>query len=444
MKIGLYLQDLNNNACSERVFNKAMDKVKKSEADILVFPECCYTPFKNLIIYDDLFKDSGNEIPVISACLELSKRIGKAIVFSSYDEFGTICGVWCSYASSSNETRTKIYVKHTATDFSAFDFDDYKDGFGEEMFEPIVFKGKKIGLTICYDCNHSMFSRMYGVRGADIIINSTGGNVVYDKWHKFNKVRAVENHCFNFVTMGYHSDNNKNKKNSYVYGYSPEGKELPFENLTVKTKNRNEIGSVYIYDTESSDGKMEEDFSLNQEATVNKNINLYIPVGNVQSIINESRNIKRGIYSLKLPDGNNVIFCIVEGMDILKPEIVSDMLYCSELKNIENKRYIIVNKHKNIDDEIYRCQLSDVLKVRAMENFCAVILESDKYNMCYQCGNNRTAQVVMPVNNNYGIDMKRTSGPEAIWKNKGNRMRASWREGYEWLIENVKEKEGLR
>ena len=46
MKIGLYLQDLNNNACSERVFNKAMDKVKKSEADILVFPECCYTRLK--------------------------------------------------------------------------------------------------------------------------------------------------------------------------------------------------------------------------------------------------------------------------------------------------------------------------------------------------------------------------------------------------------------
>ena len=54
-------------------------------------------------------------------------------------------------------------------------------------------------MTICYDCNHALFSRMYGIYGIDLIINSTGGNVVYDKWFKYNKVRAIENECYTLV-----------------------------------------------------------------------------------------------------------------------------------------------------------------------------------------------------------------------------------------------------
>ena len=42
-----------------------------------------------------------------------------------------------------------------------------------------------------------------------------------------------------------------------------------------------------------------------------------------------------------------------------------------------NKIYIIVNKHKYIEDEIFRNKLLVVLKVRSMENYCAVIIESD-------------------------------------------------------------------
>lgn len=35
------------------------------------------------------------------------------------------------------------------------------------------------------------------------------------------------------------------------------------------------------------------------------------------------------------------------------------------------------------------------------------------------------------------MDLTRTTGPEAIWKNK-NGMRADWRENFEWLIDNMK------
>lgn len=129
----------------------------------------------------------------------------------------------------------------------------------------------------------------------------------------------------------------------------------------------------------------------------------------------------------------NIIFITIEGDDILRAEKVLSLLYSEELGQIRNKRYIIINKYKNIDEEFYKNKLSVVLKVRVMENFCGLVLESDNINSCYQSGKNRTAQVLEVIDNKYRIDLTRTTGPEAIWKNK-NGMRANWRRNFEWLI----------
>ena len=59
---------------------------------------------------------------------------------------------------------------------------------------------------------------MYGMYGIDLIVNSTGGNVVYDKWFKYNKARAIENNCYTLVTMGGDSQNVNGK--NYVFGFS--------------------------------------------------------------------------------------------------------------------------------------------------------------------------------------------------------------------------------
>lgn len=113
---------------------------------------------------------------------------------------------------------------------------------------------------------------------------------------------------------------------------------------------------------------------------------------------------------------------------------VLPLLYAPELKRYKNKKYIIINRHGHIDPEMFRQKLSTVLKVRSMENFCAVILESENINKCFQCGKNRTAQVVKATNGVFGVDLDRTTGPEAIWRNKQG-MKASWRENFEWLVE---------
>lgn len=379
LKVALYLQtdELKNKVD----FTKAIEVVKKSNFDIFVLPEFSYCHFHSLLTNSDIRKEEDLN-NIFNACLNFSEEIGKAVIVSSVDKYGIIFSVFANSFADETETTNALYIKHTKTSYSAFELENYRE-LSKSMFEPILFKGYRIGMTICYDCNHSLFSRMYGIKGVDIIINSTGGN---------GKVSTPH---------------------SYVYGFNPNGKELKPQNIMKKTTELNSPGGIYVYDTSLDDGGTSQDTSLNQTKTFNKNYHIEIPVGGVDEILSQSKILADGVYVYKLKD-KNVIFCLVEGNDILKPEKVLSLLYTKELKKISNKRYIIVNKHKYIEDEFFENKLSVALKVRSMENFCAVILESDNINQCYQCGKNRTSQVLLSRNMKFAIDLDRTSGPEAI------------------------------
>lgn len=103
---------------------------------------------------------------------------------------------------------------------------------------------------------------------------------------------------------------------------------------------------------------------------------------------------------------------------------------------MKDKRYVIVNRYGEVDKSFYQTKLSVLLKVRAMENYCAVLLESKNLNKCIQTTMNRGTQMVKPFQGKFGIDLNRTTGPEAIWKNKKG-MSASWRKGFEWLVDQL-------
>ena len=431
LKIGLYLQtrELHGNI---KAFNDAMDAVRISDIDILVLPEISYVPFEQEYRDTDFFSDE--EVGrLFEKVLDLSRDIGRAIVVCNEDKYGTIMSIYANAFATENETLCKDYIKHTMAGCSACELDNY-DQFAEQLFQPVQYKGHKIGLTICYDCNHSMFSRKYGLNGVDMILNCTGGNVIYDKWYKYNKVRAIENHCYTFVTMG--GSGAGENPNNYVYGFTPNGKEMCPALINGKQDGkRNHSGGIYVYDTEEDDGEMEPDSSIDQAESVNKKKDLFLPVKNIESFIKQGTCLCNGIWVLRHQQ-KNVIFCLVEEKDIIKPEKYLKLLYAEELKKIPDKCYVIVNRWKSVDREFYRSQLSVLLKVRAMENYCAVILTSDNINKCYQSGQNRTAQVVKEENGEYGIDLSRTGGPETIWKNKQG-MKASWRKNIEWLIRSM-------
>ena len=430
IKVGLYLQTREYR--NKRSFDKAVSLVRESDIDILVFPEISYFPFEKAFNKADFAKQKDVD-SIYEQTQNFSKQISRAVIVNSVDRFGRIVSVYANANASAGETKFKHYIKHTMTECSAFEADDYKDCY-RELFSPIIYKDSRIGMTICYDCNHSLFSRMYGLYNVDIIINSTGGNVVYDKWYKYNKARSIENNCYSFVTMGgYGAGNNPN---CYVYGFSPNGKALTPTILGNTSVIRNNMsGCVYVFDTSTDDGKTEPDPSCSQTSTVNKNSDFYLDIKNIDSLLKSCSQIDNNLF-IKRTEENNIVFAIIDGMEIMKPEIVLKLLYSERIKELKNKKYILINKWEYVDNDFYDSKLSVVLKVRATENFCAVILSSQNIIQCIQSGKNRTAQVVENENGKYGLDLSRTGGPEVIWKNKRG-MKKSWRKGFEFLIGNI-------
>lgn len=431
VKIGLYLQTYELHG-KTHAFNKAMDVVRASDIDILVLPEISFVPFDEEYRQADFSNDDDLQC-LYDRTLELSQSIGSAIVICNEDRYKRIMCIYANAFATERETRCKNYIKHTMTGFSACEIGNYRE-YAEEAFQPIIYKGIRIGLTICYDCNHSIFSRKYGQKGVDIILNCTGGDVVYNKWFKYNKVRAIENECFTFVTMA--GDGTRNNPHNYVYGFTPYGKEMsPILLNGTDADARNISGGIYVYDTATDDGIAEIDSSINQKETKNKKNDIYIPENDIDGFVERGQPLVEGIRVLEY-NGMNIVMCIVPGENIMKPEKVLKLLYEKKLKDIRNKRYIIINQWNKMDSHFYQTKLSVVLKVRSMENYCAVIFSSDNITKCFQSGQNRSAQVVKSENGQFGIDLARTGGPETIWRNKVG-TKACWRDNIEWLLSTM-------
>lgn len=221
---------------------------------------------------------------------------------------------------------------------------------------------------------------------------------------------------------------------NYVFGFNKNGGQIVPVNLNGKSDRFNYPGGLYLYEITKDEGSGEVDTS-NQIETENKNWQLSFPAGRSGDVVDRSEKISDSIYREKNGDAN-VFYLLVDGMDIMLPEVVQPLLYSEKIKSYPNRRYVIVNRHRSVDRKFFAEKLSVILKVRAMENFCAVVFESAEGSKCYQCGKNRTAQVVKARDGIFGIDLDRTSGPEAIWKDKKG-TRKSWRKNYEWLVQNA-------
>lgn len=438
VKMGLYLQG-RSEACLRGGFDRAMGAVRDSDIDILVLPEFSHVPFEEDFHKADLLnKQALNAI--YEKTLEFSRSLGRAVVICNYDKKGMIMSVWANAFASDGETTCKSYIKHTMTGWSACQLDNYPV-YAMDAFSPVIYGGHRIGMTVCYDCNHAMFSRKYALNGADIIVNCTAGDVSRDKWYKYNKVRAMENSCFNFVTMGHMWKNDHN----YVFGFTPSGKEM--RPILINGRDggkRNFPDGVYVYDTAQAVGPLGVDPSARQQENPSRDEEVFIPADGIMDFYMKGREVKAGLRVLQV-NGFNLVMCLIEDDAILKPESVLKLLYSRELADLPEKKYLIVNRWGTVDKDFYESQLSLILKVHSMQNFCAVMLTSSNMTKCFQASKSKTAQVVKAVNGRYGLALGRMGGPEAIWRdhNSGVKgtlrtcMRASWRKNVEWLVESL-------
>lgn len=438
VKIGLYLQGKAED-CLKGGFDRAMTTVRESDIDILVLPEFSHVPFEEDFHKADLLDERQLE-DIYGKTLEFSRDIGRAVVICNNDRKGMIVCIWANAFARDGETRCKNYIKHTMTGWSACQLTDYPS-YAEEAFAPILYKGHKIGMTACYDCNHAMFSRKYGLNGVDIIVNCTGGDVERDKWYKYNKARSIENSCFNFVTMGHMWKTERN----YVFGFTPAGKEMTPVLLNGSDGGkRNFPDGIYVYDTAADSGILERDPSARQPENPSKDRDLSVAAGGVMDFFMQGREVKENLRVL-LVDGVNLVMCLVEGDGIMKPESVLKLLYARELAALHKKKYLIINRWDRVDMDFYEKQLSLILKVHAMQNFCAVLLTSANMTKCIQVSKSKTVQLVRAVDGKFGLALARMGGPETVWKDKEfgvkgtlkTYMKKAWRKNVEWLIESM-------
>lgn len=108
IKIGLYLQT-NELFGNRKIFKKAMDVVRTSDIDILVFPEFSYVPFVEAFYSADIrFSDSIQYL--YDRVLELSRYLGRAVVICNEDKQGAIVCIYANSFAEETETKCKHYL----------------------------------------------------------------------------------------------------------------------------------------------------------------------------------------------------------------------------------------------------------------------------------------------------------------------------------------------
>ena len=385
--------------------------VRDNDIDLLVFPEHIQVLGIGCL--------PEEETSIIEFEMSLAKRINCAMIVGIKDS-NTVFNVFVNPKAKENETPSHVYIKHTMTSHSAFEWDNYEQ-LCKKMFQPILFHGWRIGMTICYDSTFPVFSRLYGKQGVDLLVNSTGYDAKKDKWFKYHKVRSIENNCNSIVTMLW----DEYSRNPPTYCFNRAGGVINPQNCI--------DDYVVLYEIEKDKGLPEiDEYTKKQNESVNKNIDLKIPVGNVWKLIEKSDFVDKNVYCYSHKN-RNVIFCVINGKEILKPEKVLQLLYNKNLDSIENKSFVIVNQFEHFSYIFFQTQLETVLKVRAMENYCVVIMESDSFSKCYQCTNYKTSQVVKPTHDFFGVDLRRANGP----KRTGMHNSEKWNLNVELLVNMI-------
>lgn len=76
-------------------YDKHMNLVRSSDADLIVFPEECYFPERDALSTLDMSdEDDINE--VFDVCIALSENLGKAVVINTFHKFGRIYSVFAN------------------------------------------------------------------------------------------------------------------------------------------------------------------------------------------------------------------------------------------------------------------------------------------------------------------------------------------------------------
>lgn len=212
---------------------------KKTEIDLLIFPEMTLTGFT---MHSEKFAEEieGESFIYFSSLAEKFNCdvIAGIIEHSSGKYFNSLIHI-------ENDGKLKNYY-HKIHPFS-FSNEDKHYSAGDKTIVTKV-NGWKTGLSICYDLRFPEHYRQYGRNRVPLIINiANWPDTRIDHWRTLLKARAIENQCYVVAVNRVGKDSNLNY-NGYSSVFDPMGNEV----VAVKDEERvilAEIDKVHVEDT---------------------------------------------------------------------------------------------------------------------------------------------------------------------------------------------------
>lgn len=364
----------------------ALDAVIQTDIDILLFPELTYfimedgTELKTLFAQADCLNlESLNQL--YNSVLAISNKIGKAIIVTNVDCSQRVVSIYANAQAGLGETKCQRYIKFTFSGNDVIKEDSATfDIIANQNYKPILYKGWKIGLTICADCERRIFSA--GYKDIDIILNGTGGFVVDLKWRTHTRSRAIENKIFAITTMG--------KEANIDERTGDFKKRLPHDQTYAFDYNGNEIkpirlaGNVEVYQVSAAIVSETSDVHLSN-GTAAPQIAYELPMFFHE---NSYRMIYPNIYEApqfidKNGKGHSIYFVIIKNDDIFDTKKVLGLF--DGFKEIDKyDRCLIINKWDYDFQPSQRQKLITLLSALSLEMYACVILEAPNYNLCIQ------------------------------------------------------------
>ena len=392
---------------SETKREKWEDEVKRfaiqKNADLIVFPEG--------YIYNCKLNNAVSEV------CKLSKRMEVAVLSGVESKEGYQVAIFYNPKHEDVETEKHIYIKHSSAGKLAYEFESYKGRF-DQMFKPIIFRGRKIGVMICHDMFFPLITHNLIKNGAEILVDLTGGNVISQKWCNIIKARSLEIRGPFLCTMGY---NNNDRRKSTCIAYD-NGKKIIFQYF----QNGKEV--------ESFDGPKPPGFCIAvipSDKTYDENYEISLSRCEYSDIrISLNRNKKADLEIINI---DNKLSVSSHGKE-LHPEkngwikIKKVGLLPLPIEEILN-RVIVVEKSLKIDDKIdfyfilyyanrtslAPSELITLAKLRAIENRVGILILTDEMRVALKTTKYKNIQFLMEKNGVFSFNKESLGGPQSIF-----------------------------
>ncbi|MGM0780124.1 MAG: nitrilase-related carbon-nitrogen hydrolase [Bacillota bacterium] len=192
----------------EANYNKAVsyiEKASKDSSDLVVFPELFLTGYdlnKLNTKYSDLAQSFNSEI--ITDFCKTARKYNINLVLPIGMESVDIPGVIYNSALAINREGKILGVYHKTHLWSG-EREFFKPGIEYPIFE---FDFGKVAIMICYDGGFPEVSRIYALKGAELILCPSAFPIRdKDMWDIYFVSRALENSCFVGATNNVYHEN---------------------------------------------------------------------------------------------------------------------------------------------------------------------------------------------------------------------------------------------